>query len=184
MRCRWYPTPPRPVTQTARAETRRSSEKHTAPHPLSKNYLLEHAQKAGVLGGLGLENFRKLYFQNNLWPWETKNVTQDPAVRVMIPPEGACPPPQNPFPPVLSHQIRDSVPRNLPPTSMSTLQPSPVACELLRRARRRKRGIKDPIVATSLLQWQKGSGNSHSTRALSTGVGGTKRPSNWIFQFY
>lgn len=84
--------PPRPVTQTARAETRRSSEKHTAPHPLSKNYLLEHAQKAGVLGGLGLENFRKLYFQNNLWPWETKNVTQDPAVRVMIPPEGACPP--------------------------------------------------------------------------------------------
>lgn len=96
MRCRWYSTPP--VTQAARAETRRSSEKHTAPHPLSKNYLFEHAQKAGVLGGLGLENFRKLYFQNNLWPWETKNVTQDPAVRVMIPPEGGMSPlPRLPF---------------------------------------------------------------------------------------
>lgn len=87
MSCRWYPTPP--VTQAARAETHRSSEKHTAPHLLSKNYLLEHAQEAGVLGGLGLENLRQLYFQNNLWPWETKNVIQGPAVRVMIPP-GVC----------------------------------------------------------------------------------------------
>lgn len=56
------------------------------------------------------------------------------------------------------------------------------ACELLRRARKKRRLVKDSIVATSLLQSQKRCGNRLSLPwVLGTSVGVTKR--TWQLDF-
>lgn len=60
--------------------------------------------------------------------------------------------------------------------------PASPACELLRRARKRKRLIKDSIVATPRLQHQKRCGNRLSLPwVFSTSLGGTKR--TWQLDF-
>lgn len=60
--------------------------------------------------------------------------------------------------------------------------PASPACELLRRARRKKRRVQDSIVATSLLWCQKRCGNGLSLAwVLSTSVGGTER--TWQLDF-
>lgn len=154
----------------------------TAPTLLPKNYLLERVQSAGLLGGLSLKSLGQLYLQSHLWPWEPKNSAQDPTVRVMLPPPLGAGSTHASYPFQTQNQGIASPPLPCPCQNLGVHPPASPACELLRRVRKRKRLIKDSIVATPLLQRQKRCGNRLSLPwVLSTSVGGTKR--TWQLDF-